>query len=170
MWKYIKDEFSKQPSQLKVVKKLVSIGLSVVKSEDGPKIFCDNIEIKPNSLAKALEVDRRVVVEVLEKIVRDDTLGPFFRELFPVANLRKSSKAMGMGVIQIVPDSAASPGIISGVSQIIAREGIGIRQVIADDPEITDDPRGIIVTDTPVPASLLPEIRRVPGVQAVVIF
>lgn len=170
MWKYIKDEFSKQPSQLKVVKKLVSIGLRVARDDDAIKIFCDDIEIKPNSLAKALNVDRRVVVEVIEKIVRDNTLGPFFSDLFPVANLGRASSRMGFGVIQIVPDSASKPAIISGVSQIIAREGISIRQVIVDDPEINDDPRGIIVTDSPVPPSLLPEIRKVPGVEAVVIL
>ncbi len=150
--------------------KLVSIGLRVASTEDGIKIFCDNIEIKPNSIAKALGVDRRVVVEVVEKIVRDEVLGPFFRDLFPVANLGKSSRTMGFGVIQIVSDSATRPGIISGVSQIISREGISIRQVIVDDPEINDDPRGVFVTDSPVPASLLPEIRKVPGVEAVVIL
>ncbi len=170
MWKYIKDEFSKQPSQLKVVMKLVSIGLKVMQTDEGARIFCDNIEIKPNSLAKALQVDRRVVVEVMEKIVKDSTLGPFFQNLFPVANLGKASSKIGLGVIQIVPDSAARPGIVAGVSQIISREGISIRQVIVDDPEINDDPRGIIVTDSPVPASLLPEIRNVPGVEAVVIL
>lgn len=170
MWKYIKDEFSKQPSQLKVVMKLISIGLKVVRVDDQIKIFCDDIEIKPNSIAKAMGVDRRVVVEVIEKIVKDTTLASFFRELSPVANLGKASSRMGFGVIQIVPDAADRPAIISGVSQIIAREGISIRQVIVDDPEITEDPRGIIVTDTPVPAALLPEIRRVAGVQAVVIL
>lgn len=170
MWKYIKDEFAKQPSQLKVVMKLISIGLRVVQADDEIKIFCDDIEIKPNSLAKALKVDRRVVVEVMEKIVRDNTLGPFFRELFPVANLGRASSKMGFGVIQIVPDSAKRPAIISGVSQIIASEGLSIRQVIVDDPEINEDPRGIIVTDSPVPPSLLPEIKKVPGVEAVVIL
>lgn len=170
MWKYIKDEFAKQPSQMKVLTKLISIGLRVVLVDDEVKIYCDDIEIKPNSLAKALKVDRRVVVEVMDKIVKDTTLAPFFRELFPVANLGRASSRMGFGVIQIVPDSATKPAIISGVSQIIAKEGISIRQVIMDDPEINEDPRGIIVTDSPVPPSLLPEIRKVPGVEAVVIL
>lgn len=170
MWKYIKDAFSKQPSQMKVVTKLVSIGLKVIRLDDDIKIFCDDIEIKPNSIAKAMNVDRRVVVEVMEKIVKDSTLSAFFRELSPVANLGRASSRMGFGVLQIVPDSADRPAIISGVSQIISREGISIRQVIVDDPEINDDPRGIIVTDSPVPPSLLPEIKRVPGVQAVVIL
>lgn len=170
MWKYIKDEFSKQPSQLRVVMKMVSIGLRVAQDDGETKIFCDDIEIKPNSLAKAMGVDRRVVVEVIDKIVRDSTLMSFFRLLSPVANLGRASSKMGLGVIQIVSGSAEKPGIISGVSQIIAGEGISIRQVIVDDPEIYDDPRAIIVTDSPVPPSLLPEIRKVPGVEAVVIL
>lgn len=170
MWKYVKDAFSKQPSQLRVATKLISLGLRVVKEDEEARIYCEDIEIKPNSIARAIGVDRRVVVGVIDKITGDSTLASFFRDLVPVANLGRASSRMGFGVIQIVPESAGKPAIIAGVSQIIAREGISIRQVIVDDPELTEDPKGIIVTDSPVPASLLPEIRKVPGVQAVVIL
>lgn len=171
MWKKIKSEFERYPSQLRVLKKMISIGLSVnVDEENKGHIFCEDIEIKPNSLANAVNVDRRVVVDVLARIVKDPDLITFFSDLRPVANLGKASSKLGMGVIQIVASSAYKPGIIAGVANIISKEGISIRQVIVDDPEMVDEPRAIIVTDTPIPAILLPDMKKVPGVDAVVIM
>jgi len=77
---------------------------------------------------------------------------------------------MGLGVIQIVPESASKPGIISAIASIIARENISIRQVIVDDPELVSEPKALIVTDSKIPPNLLPEMRNVPGVMAVVIL
>lgn len=171
MWEYINRKFEKYPSQQKVVKKMISLGLSIKKDNEGAgHIYCESIEIKPNSLATSLGVDRRVVVEVLEKILKDSTLYKFFMDLRPVAHLGTVSSKMGMGVIQIVPEMASQPGIIAGVANIISRANISIRQVIVDDPELIEDPRATIVTDSPIPPDLLPDLKKVRGVSAVVIL
>ena len=171
MWEYINNKFERFPSQQRVVKKMISLGLSVRKDNEGEgHIFCESIEIKPNSLATALGVDRRVVVEVLAKILADSKLYSFFTDLRPVAHLGAVSSKMGMGVIQIVPELASQPGIIAGVSNIISRANISIRQVIVDDPELVEDPRATIVTDSPIPSDLLPDLKKVRGVGAVVIL
>jgi hypothetical protein len=77
---------------------------------------------------------------------------------------------MGWGAIEIVPNDARAPGILAGVSSIIARASISIRQVIIDDPEVVDEPRGFIITDAPVPSELLPAMKAVDGVQGVVLY
>lgn len=171
MWNYIRENFRKYPSQTKVLRKLISLGLSVKKDHEGtPKIYCDDVEIKASALAFTLGVDRRAVLDVLSKIVRDVELSKFFNDIKPVPDFGKVSSKLGMGVIQIVPTRATQPGIISGVSQIIAKEGISIRQVIVDDPEMVDNPKATIVTDSPIPGKLLSDLKAVAGVEAVVIL
>ncbi len=171
MWDYIREKFRKYPSQTKVLRKLISLGLSVKKDHEGtPKIYCDDVEVKASSLAMSLGVDRRAVLDILSKIVEDGELAKFFLDLKPSPDFRKVSTKLGMGVIQIVATKATKPGIVSGVSQIIAREGISIRQVMVDDPELVDDPRATIVTDSPIPGRLLSDLKTVDGVEAVVIL
>ncbi|MCL5786265.1 MAG: regulator [Candidatus Thermoplasmatota archaeon] len=171
MWKILQETFEKTPSQLEVVRKLVFLGLSVkLDDENTGHIYCSDIEIKPASLANAVGVDRRAVVEALKKIVRNHQLLDFFSRLTPVANLSASSGFMGMGVIQIVPDQADKPGIIAGVLSIISTAGINVRQVEVDDPQISDDPRAYVVTEAPVPPELLSRMRQVPGVRAIVLM
>ena len=89
---------------------------------------------------------------------------------WPVPDFGKVSSRLGLGVLQIVATSASKPGIISVVSQIISRENISIRQVIVDDPELVDNPKATIVTESPIPGRLLEEMKSVPGVGAVVIL
>ena len=171
MWDQIRGKFVHNPSQQKVVKKMISIGLNVEMDIDRKlRIYCDGIEIKPNSIAEAIGVDRRVVVETLRKIAEDSGLLEFFRSLRPVCNLGMASSKVGMGVIEILPDSASRSGIIAGVADIIAKERISIRQVIGDDPDLVENPKAIIVTDVPVPSGLLSKIKAVPGVKAVVLL
>ncbi|MEM0158387.1 MAG: regulator [Thermoplasmataceae archaeon] len=171
MWNYIKEKFKKYPSQQKVLIKLISLGLKVLKDYEGvPRIYCGDVEVKASAIAESLDIDRRAVLEVLNKIVNDEELASFYSDLSPVPDFGKVSTKLGMGVIQIVPTSAKKPGIISGISAIIAKHDISIRQVIVDDPELVENPKATIVTDGPIPTSLLPELRSVPGVDAIVIL
>lgn len=171
MWKYINDNFGKYPSQIKVLRKLISLGLSVRRdNENVPRVYCGDVEVKASAIAMALNVDRRAVLETLRKIVEDPELSRFYYELKPVPDFGRVSSSLGMGVVQIVPKAASQPGIIAGVSQIIAKENISIRQVIVDDPELVDNPRATIVTDSPIPGHLLSELKNINGVEAVVIL
>jgi predicted regulator of amino acid metabolism with ACT domain len=171
MWKYINDNFARYPSQVKVLRKLISLGLSVRKDhENMPRVYCGDVEVKASAIAQAIGVDRRAVIEILGKIISDPELSNFYSQLKPIPDFSMVSSRLGMGVIQIVPTSATQPGIISGVSQVIARENISIRQVIVDDPELVDSPRATIVTDSPIPGHLLSDLKKIPGVEAVVIL
>jgi len=150
------------------VKKLLSLGLSIKTDFEGVgRIYCGNIEIKPNMVARAAEVDRRVVLETIRRILKDERLSKFFDGLRSTAAFGSSATVMGFGVIEIIPESATRPGIISDVLKLISDRGINIRQVIADDPDLVDNPTAIIVTERPVPGEILPALREVKGVKAV---
>jgi predicted regulator of amino acid metabolism with ACT domain len=170
MWDYINKVFDSYPAEMKIVQKMVKIGISVKVIYDEPKLFCDSIEIKPNSIARAYNVDRRVVVNLMQKIVNNNELYSFFSNLEPISNFENSGSKIGFGVIEIIPVDAAKPGIISGVMKILADNGISIRQVITDDPELIDNPRAIIVTTNPVSGNILNEIKKVEGVKAVLLL
>ena len=171
MWHLIKEGFKKYPSQQKVLMKLISLGLSVKRDYEGvPKIYCGDVEVRASAISESLDIDRRAVLDALEKIVSDDQLDQFFANLMPVPNFGKVSAQLGMGVIQIIAESANKPGIVAGVSRIFSQEGISIRQVIVDDPELTDNPRATIVTDGQIPTHLISDIKKVPGIQAVLLL
>ena len=169
-WKYLEKKFQRSPSQLLAIKALISSGISVRREQGSARFYSGNIEIKSNAVARGLHTDRRVILELSRKITEDSVLSPMFSRLMPLPNLGVASRDMGFGAIEIIPISAYTPGIVAGVLGIIAREGINVRQVIVDDPEISSDPRAVIVTDRPIDSSLIPEIRIVNGVRAVVIL
>ncbi|MEM0139139.1 MAG: regulator [Ferroplasma sp.] len=170
MWDYIYEVFEGYPAEMRIIQKIIKIGISVKIEYDEPKLFCDEIEIKPNSLARAYHVDRRVVVNMINKIVSDKKLYPFFSNLNAVSNFENAGPKVGFGVLEIIPTNASQPGIIAGVMDILARNGISVRQVITDDPELIDNPKAIIVTAEAVAGNILSQIKLVNGVNGVVLL
>lgn len=169
-WKRIEEKFQKSPSKLETIKTLISFGISVRKESDEIRFYSGSIEIKSNAIARGTEIDRRVVAEVAEIIVEDPVLGEIFSKIRPIPDLSGIGPRFGFGVIEIIPEEASTPGIIAGVLGVIAASGLNVRQVIVDDPEIVREPRAKIVTDRPVNPDLIPSIRNVSGVRAVVIL
>ncbi len=170
MWDYINEIFEGYPAEMKVVQKMTEIGISVKIVYDEPKLFCDEIEIKPNSIARAYHVDRRVIVNLIQKVISNKRLYEFFSNLSPVANFENSGSKIGFGVMEIIPVDAAKPGIIAGVMKLLADKGISVRQVVTDDPDLIDNPRAIVVTTEKVTGSVLDEIKKVDGVKAVLLL
>jgi len=170
MWDYINKVFENYPAEKKVIQKMVKIGISVRVLYDEPKLFCDAIEIKPNSMARAFKVDRRVIVNMVDKIINDNMLYDFFSNLEPISNFENSGSKMGFGVIEIIPVDATMPGILAGVMKVLADNGISVRQFVADDPELADNPRAVIVTTHSVDGDILSRIKEVKGVKAVLLL
>ncbi len=166
LWKKIKQYFENAPSKLKISKALVELGLRI--GEDG-KIYCGTIELTATKIAKSLNVDRRIVKETAEAILSDDTLRHLFMNLKPAGPLLKDvAPYLGYGVIEIRAKPAAI-GIIAATSTLIAKEGISIRQILAEDAEIYPDPKLIIITEKPIPGDLLSKILKIPTVTNVTI-
>ncbi len=166
MWGKIRHYFEKFPAQARVAQRMLSYGFRV----KGDRVYCGDVAVAETALGRAVGVDRRVVSATIRTILKYPELSRIFRRLRPVAHLREVAPVMGWGAIEIVPIDARAPGILAGVSSIIARASISIRQVIIDDPEVVDEPRGFIITEAPVPSELLPSMKAVEGVQGVVLY
>jgi hypothetical protein len=82
--------------------------------------------------------------------------------------LRDVAQYLGYGVLEIKAKSEA-PGIIAEATVLIAKEGISIRQILAEDADIYPDPKLILITDRPIPGELLPKLLKIPTVEQVTI-
>lgn len=153
------------PAQAKVARKLLQYGLRVSNN----RVYCNSIELSASVLARAIGVDRRVVSATVRTISRVKELDSIFSNLLATCHLKDMAPKMGWGVIEIVPTDASKTGILAKVATIIAREGICIRQATVDDPELMDEPRLFVITESMIPSKLIPEIKRVDGVKSITI-
>jgi len=165
MWAKLRSYFDRFPAQEKVAQLMVLHGFRVHDN----RIYAAAVELSDTAMARAAGVDRRVVTATTRTIMGNPELLTFFERLEPVCHLREVATLMGWGAIEIIPTSASKPGILAGVATAIAEAGVSVRQVIVDDPEITDDPHAFIITEQPVPERLLPRIKAVEGVKSVVL-
>lgn len=163
MWAALIDYFQRFPAQEKIARLLIKNGLSI---RDGA-VYSGEIQLSDSALGRAAGVDRRIVSATVRTIEANPELHKVFSRFQPTLHLKDVAPNLGWGVIEIIPDNASRPGILSGVSSLIAREGISIRQAVVDDPDFSDNPRLFIVTEKPVPPSLIPELQHVSGVRSV---
>lgn len=164
MWEKIAKKFEKYPSQIVVAKEFLRLGISV----RGGKAYCGNIELVPAKIAEAIGVDRKVVVSTIQNIEGDEELKKVFEKLKPVADITEVARAFGYGVLEVYAESS-KVGIAAGVTSALAREGILIRYLLAEDPEISVESKMVVVTDKKIPGKVVEEILRVEGVKKVVI-
>jgi len=97
-------------------------------------------------------------------------LKKFFSSIEPTPNLKNTASKAGWGVIEIIPENPHLPGIFAGVSKIIADEEISIRQAIGKDYELTENPRFIVVTESPIPDRLISKIKQINGIRDITIY
>lgn len=167
MWKNIIEKFNKYPSQQKIIKKILELGLCV---DEDKKLYSKDVEINISSLAKSVGTDRRVVTKTIENILADETLKNIFMNINPAGPvLTNISEILGLGVIEI-EGKANKHGILSKVTQILADEKISIRQAYASDPEIDPIPHVTIITDKPVKGNLINLLLKIDGVSKVSLY
>lgn len=164
MWSKIQEKFERYPSQIAVAKEFLKLGISV---RDG-KAYCGNIELVPTKIAEAVGVDRKVVVSAIQNIEEDVELRRVFSSLRPVAYIAEVARILGFGVLEVYADSQ-KPGIIADVTRILAREGISIRYMLAEDPELSVESKLTVVTEVKIPGKLVDEFLEIPGVHKIVI-
>jgi len=165
MYKSLEKVFSESPGKRKIAEALLRYGLRV--GSDG-KISCAEIELPPAKIARALGVDRRVVIETARTISNNDELFGIFSELMPTAFISKAASKLGFESIEIKAEPHAI-GIVSGVSKIVADEKICIRQIVADDPDIYPEPKLTIVLEKKLSGNAIDKLRKVKGVKEIVI-
>lgn len=162
MWELIEKSFKRYPSQEKIAKTLINLGLRV----EGEKIFCGNIELSDSAIARALEVDRRVVASTTKTIKSDPKLESVFKRLRPTCTLKDVAPIMGWSVLEIHLSDITKPGLLGKIATEIGNEGVSIRQAIGEDPQYSEG-RVFIITETAVPPEAVLAIRKIDGVQSV---
>jgi len=167
MWAQVQEEFEGYPAQLAVARVLFKYGLRV--REDG-EITCGDIRIPAVQLAREAGIDRRVVDATARKILASEKLRGVFANLEPIAYLKGVAQQLGLGVIEILPKNASKTGIISGVTSVLAKFRISVRQAVADDPYFVSQPKLTIITDKPVKGKVIDALRRLPSVSGVIVY
>ena len=167
LWKKVESFLENNPAQLKVARTIVEQGFHI--SEDG-KIYCGNTEIPASKIARPLGVDRRVVGNTITSILSEPELreiftkiksaGPFFGDI---------ADQLGFGVV-LINAKPQTVGIVAKATSLIAAEGISIRQIIAEDPELYPEPKLTIITEKVVSGDIIQEFLRIPGVERVTIY
>lgn len=164
MWEKLKKKFEAYPAQETVVKLMFDRGFQV--SPDG-KVCTGSIKIPHSQIAKEAGVDARAVDAAARQIAEDEDLFLFFRKIKSVAFLRDVAPLLDLGVIIITPKSGADIGIISEVTQIIAKAGYSIRQAVSDDPYMTEKPKLTIITNKKLSGYIVEEVMKANGVDSI---
>ena len=166
MWRQLAKYFNKYPKRRQLAQKLLEYGLKVKDN----KIYCGEIELSDSKIARAFELDRRIINSTMDTIMEIEELKKVFSNLKPTCSLKDVAPEMNWGVIEIIPADPSMPGILANVATIVADAKVSIRQAIVDDFEFTEEPRLFIVTEKQVPGILIPKIRKINGVKGVVVY
>jgi predicted regulator of amino acid metabolism with ACT domain len=167
MWNTIKKHFEGHPERLRIARVLVENGLS---TKHG-KILLNQIEIPPVRIARVAGVDRRTVNETLHKIEANPELRIIFEEIRPAGHsLKEIAKHLNLGVVEITPVDAKMPGILANSAMVLTHGGLGIRQAIVDDPELSPEPKLTLIVDKKIPGQLISILLKVQGVAKVAVY
>ena len=114
-----------------------------------------------------MDVDRRTVRDTAQLIISDPTLKQVFEKLRPAGPyLADIAKFLGYNVIEIYADSHAV-GILAKAASLITQENIAVRQAVADDPDLTPEPKLTLVIQKELKGEVLQKILKIPGVSKI---
>lgn len=142
VWSKIVESLRGYPERLSVARVFVENGLSIRRE----KIYCNEIEIPPIRISRVAKVDRRTVSETIKAIEEDTELCAIFRDIRSAGlSLKEVARHLSLGVVEITPTSARTPGILAKAASILAENKTSIRQAIVDDPELSPEPKLTII-------------------------
>ena len=156
--------FDRYPSQKDVVRVMLKLGLSVKNNN----AYCGDVEISDSALARAANVDRRVVRSTVEKIMNTPELLRKFSKLRSMCLLSEIAPEIGCSTLEIIPTNAQAPGILADVTNTIFEAGVSVRQAVIDD-STENGPKLIIVLEGQLPPSFIPRVRMCRGVDSVIL-
>jgi len=165
VWSIIENSTRRKKAQMAVLRKMLETGVRVDK--DG-RYYLGDIEIPDISISRALGIDRRVVRQTADLILSDPDLENIFTRLIPVAFFRDVSPYLGFTVI-VVTSQPERPGVISEVTSIIAKHRLTIRQALADDPELVEEPKLTMVIEGEIPPDVITELQNMKVVKSLTI-
>jgi predicted regulator of amino acid metabolism with ACT domain len=167
MWNKVAKCLEGYPERLAVAKILIKNGLCVKNGN----IYCDEIMIPAVRISRAAGVDRRTVTQTVTMIENDSELNIIFKSIRPAgASLREIARHLNLGVVEITPVNAKTPGILAQSALLLAENNISIRQAIVDDPELTPEPKLTLIAEKKIPGELISRLLKVKGVSKVSVY
>jgi len=163
---YLDEFFARRRGQRQVAEFILRNGLRV---SPGGGLFFKMVEVPHSSVARVLNVDRRLIGATIDSILSDVRLRNVYTKLDSMVLLKDVAGEFGFGAIEIIPQDAASRGIVAGVTRVIADAGLSARQITTDDP-MFENARMIVVTEKPIPRELIDRILELPEVKKVVVL
>ncbi len=157
--------FSNARGRRVVASEFLRLGLKV---DIKGTIYAGKIELPPAKIARALGVDRRVVIETAKAIGKNEKLLHIFFRLEPRAFMGNAAREMGFDTIELRGDPKRR-GIVAAVTKIISDDKIVIRQIISDDPELYPDPVLTIIIDGKLRPATIAKLKRLEFAQSITI-
>jgi hypothetical protein len=113
------------------------------------------------------DVDRRVVRNTVNQIFSDPDLRVIFTNVRPIGtSLVEIADKVGYRVLVVNADPL-KPGVISGISSILTKYGVVIRQALADDPNFTPDAKLTLVVEGKIPPEAIEKIQSISLVKSI---
>ena len=167
MWANVRKQFERQVVRPDVVRKMIECGMRVSEDE---KIYVDDVEVDYSAVARAVDVDRRVVKQTVEQIRRNGYLYSLFSKTKPLGtSLVDLVRELGYTgiVVQADPKSA---GIMAAVAEILSRHGMVVRQAVAEDPEMVPEAKMTLVVEGELTGQAVEELHSLKVVRSIKIL
>jgi len=167
MWNKMAEHLSGYPERLAVARVLVQNGLCVRQG----RIYCNEIELSSVGIARVAKVDRRTVTQTIKEIERNPELRTIFQHIRSAGHsLKEVARYFDLGVVEITPVDARTPGILARSASLLADRNMSIRQAIVDDPELSPEPTLTLITESKIPGELISEFLKIRGVAKVSVY
>jgi len=162
VWPNIKKQFPRQQVRPEIVRKMIECGMRVT---DDCKLFVGDVEQDYSSLARAVDVDRRVVKQTVEQICGNRYLYSIFSRTKPLgASLVDVVSVLGYSAI-VIEANPRSPGVMAAVSEILSRHGTVVRQALADDPDMVEGAKMTLVVEGQLAGKAIEEVSNLKQVR-----
>jgi len=131
------------------------------------QVSVGDVEVDYTALARAADVDRRVVKQTVQKIERSSELMAIFSKLSPSgSSLVGVASALGYSVL-VVGANPKATGVIAEVAKILSDSGIVIRQALAEDQGMVPDAKLTLVVEGEPPGDVLAKLEALDLVESV---
>lgn len=167
MWPNVRKQFERQVVRPEIVRKMIACGMRVSEDE---KIYVDDVEVDYTAVARALDVDRRVVKQTAQQIRRNRYLYSLFSKTRPLGtSLVDLVSQLGYTALVIEADPK-SPGVMAAVAEILSRHGMVVRQAVAEESEMVPEARMTLVVEGQLTGQAMEELNGLKVVRSIKIL
>ncbi len=167
MWSNVRKQFQRQKVRPEIVRKFIECGMRVGTDD---KIFVGDVEVDYTAIARAIDVDRRVVKQTVQQIRTNRYLNSLFSKTLPLGtSLVNLVAELGYTGVVIEADPK-SPGVMAAVAEILSRHGTVVRQAVAEDPEMVPDAKMTLVVAGQLSGQAIQELNSLKVVRSIKIL